>query len=104
MLDAVGKPSPGIQRGVLYFIGNYDQCAATVARIPVNASLGEYHNSDEVTFNTRYCRSTFKLPMGLVNAVAGEHANVSIIKTSALMMMMMMMMIVIIMRIIIKRR
>ena len=77
MIDAVGKPSPGIDKGVLYFIGNYDQCAKIVAKIPANASLGEYLNADDVTFNTRYCRSTFKLPMGLVNAVAGKHANVS---------------------------
>ena len=77
MIDAVGKPSPGIQKGVLYFIGNYDQCAKTVAMIPTNASLGEYHNADDVTFSTRYCRSTFNLPTWLINSVAGEHANVS---------------------------
>ena len=78
MLDAVGKPSAGIKRGVLYFVGNYDQCKSTVSKIPANTSLGEFQSADDVTFKGRYCRSTFHLPQGLINSVAGKHANVSL--------------------------
>ena len=95
MLDAVGKPTAGIKKGVLYFIGNYDQCMSTRVRInipshahhgPVNASLVSVNVSDEedgeendVTFNGRYCRATFNLPRSLIKSVAGKHADVSTI-------------------------
>ena len=79
VLDAVGKPTAGIKKGVLYFIGNYDQCMSTTARIhiSVNASVEDPQNNHDISFNGRYCRSTFSLPQSLVNSVAGEHANVS---------------------------
>ena len=95
MLDAVGKPTAGIKKGVLYFIGNYDQCMSTRVRINtpshahhdlVNASLVSVNMSAEqdgeendVTFNGRYCRATFNLPRSLINSVAGKHADVSTI-------------------------
>lgn len=76
MFDAVGKPTTGIRRGVLYFIGTYDQCLNVQADIPINASLGENKAEKEVTYQGRYCRATFIPPRSLVQSIAGKHVNV----------------------------
>ncbi|XP_045162819.2 uncharacterized protein LOC123527433 [Mercenaria mercenaria] len=75
MFDAVGKPTTGIRRGVLYFIGTYDQCQKVRAEIPVNATLGQYRAKAEVKYQGRYCRATFTPPRSLIESIAGDHIN-----------------------------
>ena len=76
VFDAIGKPTTGIRRGVLYFIGTYDQCQNIRAEIPINATLGEYRAETEVKFQGKYCRATFTPPRSLVESIAGDHINV----------------------------
>lgn len=75
MFDAIGKPTTGIRRGVLYFIGTYDQCQNVRAHQSVNDSLGQYRVSNESHFAGKYCRATFVPPQGLVASIAGSHIN-----------------------------
>lgn len=77
VFDAVGKPTTGIRRGVLYFAGTYDECVNVKARIPLNASLGQYVADTDMAFKGKYCRATFTPPTSLVQSVAGNHINVS---------------------------
>ncbi|KAL4221456.1 hypothetical protein ACF0H5_019713 [Mactra antiquata] len=75
VFDAIGKPTTGIRRGVLYFMGTYDQCVNVQAHIPFNASLGELKADTERHFQGKYCRATFVPPEALVASIAGKHIN-----------------------------
>ena len=79
MFDAIGKPTTGIQRGVMYFRGTYDQCQNVRAQIPINATLGEHVTEEEINFRGKYCRATFSPPRSLFENVLGDHINVRLI-------------------------
>ncbi|XP_052213782.1 O-acyltransferase like protein-like isoform X5 [Dreissena polymorpha] len=75
MFDAIGKPTTGIRRGVLYFGGTYDECQAVSARVTRNVSGDEHPADADIAFQGKYCRATFVPPRSLIESVAGEHIN-----------------------------
>ena len=58
MLDAAGKPPPGILRGGLHWPGSFDECLAIQ---PTNK-----------TYNTRYCRVALNVPDALIKSLIGD--------------------------------
>ena len=53
MFDAVGKPHSGIIGSVLTWLGSYDECVATEAKVNVSASA-------TTPYKGRYCIVKFK--------------------------------------------
>ncbi|OWF37179.1 uncharacterized protein LOC110440531 [Mizuhopecten yessoensis] len=59
MLDASGKPTPGLLKGSLHMMGSYDECLA------IKADLLTEENTTR-SFGGRYCRVAFDLPKSLL--------------------------------------
>ena len=70
MLDSYGKPSGGILKGALHYVGSFDECNAVHAYIPRNDSLffGQHAHDHDTEFDTRFCRVTFNLPESLTGS------------------------------------
>ncbi|XP_025083336.1 nose resistant to fluoxetine protein 6-like [Pomacea canaliculata] len=64
MLDSFGKPSGGILKGAVHFVGSYEECHSVHAYIPAhpNMTLGSVPHNYVTEFDTRFCRVTFNLP------------------------------------------
>ncbi|XP_069115501.1 uncharacterized protein [Argopecten irradians] len=68
MLDAAGKPTPGLLKGSLHMMGNYDECVA------IKANLFTEDNTTR-TFGGRYCRVAFDLPKSLLVSLVPSLEN-----------------------------
>jgi len=55
VIDAWGKPTPGILNGQILWVGDYDECLNTRSK----------HESSDLTFQGRYCRATQMAGMGM---------------------------------------
>lgn len=59
MLDAQGKPVPGIERGAFYFVGSYDQCYMVKPHVETETGSRD--------FSTRFCRMDIAIPDSIIN-------------------------------------
>ncbi|KAK7094202.1 hypothetical protein V1264_007855 [Littorina saxatilis] len=64
MLDSFGKPSGGIMKGAVHFVGSFDECGEVQAYLPNNSSFmfGQHPHNYTTRYDTRFCRVTFDLP------------------------------------------
>ncbi|ESP03530.1 hypothetical protein LOTGIDRAFT_237644 [Lottia gigantea] len=69
MFDSIGKPSGGITKGALYYIGSYDECAKVQAYIPKNITLGHIWRGKEKSFTTKFCRAKFNVSDNFVQSL-----------------------------------
>ncbi|XP_067659498.1 O-acyltransferase like protein-like [Haliotis asinina] len=68
MFDSFGKPTGGITKGSLYWVGSYDLCMSTKAGLPAGVILGNRTLTTPIKFNGKFCRAQFRLPEKLIES------------------------------------
>ncbi|XP_046381394.2 nose resistant to fluoxetine protein 6-like [Haliotis rufescens] len=68
MFDAFGKPTGGITKGSLYWVGSYDLCVSIKAGLPAGVILGNRTLTTPIKFNGKFCRAQFRLPDALIKS------------------------------------
>ncbi|XP_053379879.1 O-acyltransferase like protein-like isoform X2 [Mercenaria mercenaria] len=69
MLDALGKPASGIERGHFYFVGAYDQCYQTKPHIDSGDVIGNVKQTMSRDFGTRFCRTDITIPQSFIDSL-----------------------------------
>lgn len=69
VLDALGKPTSGIERGSFYFVGSYDQCYQIEPRISRGDVIGSVKQTQSREFGTRFCRADIAIPDTFIDSL-----------------------------------
>lgn len=69
MLDALGKPASGIERGYFYFTGSYDQCYQIKPHIGSGDVIGSVKQTQSRDFSTRFCRADITIPQSFIDSL-----------------------------------
>lgn len=56
MLDAFGKPSAGLMKGVFQWVGNYEECLDVRADVARPRQFTHRPRDSRVQFGAKYCR------------------------------------------------